>query len=364
MIPQELRSTVAAFRRAVRKLPDNPTTQLFCTVESVRAYQLLETVFWEESGDPIPLIREEFERLARTLRGLPGQYDQAGYAQRVVQESGSGSKSAAAARDDVKTVTGELYSSLFTRFSERHYLDEAKELLRQRIERNGIGYDWLRGKKGLDAGCGGGRYTVALRQLGAARVTGIDYGRDNVKDARRRIARASISAVNFRHADVLEIPYKDSSFDFAFSNGVLHHTTDPFRGIQELYRVVKPGGYLWIFLYGAGLWWELMHALRPLSMRSTRQLTQHVMQLMGYAPNRIFKFMDSLFVPIIESYTARQMERMLKRAGFADLTNLPRCVDMPHFRGVNELLGEGGAHAAQRWGAGELRYLARKRDKG
>ncbi|MBT4979192.1 MAG: class I SAM-dependent methyltransferase [Gemmatimonadetes bacterium] len=36
----------------------------------------------------------------------------------------------------------------------------------------------LQGKKGLDAGCGGGRYTVALASLGAAKVTGIDYGRE------------------------------------------------------------------------------------------------------------------------------------------------------------------------------------------
>ena len=38
---------------------------------------------------------------------------------------------------------------------------------------------------------------------------------------------------------------------------------------------------------------------------------------MGYAPNRIFKFLDSLHVPIIESYSTRQMKSMLRKAGFS-----------------------------------------------
>ena len=80
---------------------------------------------------------------------------------------------------------------------------------------------------------------------------------------------------------------------------------------------------MWIFLYGKGLWWEMMDFLRLLSAKVPRQRTQHVMQLMGYASNRIFKFMDSLHVPIIESYSAGQMQRMLKRAGFAGLQQYP-----------------------------------------
>ena len=76
---------------------------------------------------------------------------------------------------------------------------------------------------------------------------------------------------------------------------------------------------MWMFLYGKGLWWEMMDFLRLLSAKVPRQRTQHVMQLMGYASNRIFKFMDSLHVPIIESYSAGQIQRTLKRAGFAGL---------------------------------------------
>ena len=172
-------------------------------------------------------------------------------------------------------------------------------------------------------------------------MTGIDYGRDNIADAKRRVKKANIENVNFRQCDVLDIPYRDSSFDFVFSNGVLHHTTDPQRGIEELYRVVKPNGTVWIFLYGRSLWWDLMELLRLVSLEIPREVTQHSMQLMGYAPNRIFKFLDSLHVPIIESYSTREMKSMLRKAGFTELIQLNRCVNTPYFRGVNEILNDG-----------------------
>ncbi len=361
MIPRELKTAIARYKKAVGRLPDNGAAQTFYAIEAVRAYQVFETVFWESNANPIPPLRRELERLATTLNGIDAEYADDVYDRRVSQdEKGNKRSRKEAVGPDTKTATGELYSSLFTRFDQHHYFGEATELLRQRIDRNGIGFDWMRGKKGLDAGCGGGRYTVALAKLGAAKMTGIDYGRGNIKDAKARSKGAGMGQVNFRHADVLNIPYRDDSFDFAFSNGVLHHTTDPSRGIEELYRVLKPGGHMWIFLYGKGLWWEMMDVLRLLSAKVPRQRPQHVMQLMGYASNRIFKFMDSLHVPIIESYSAGQMQRMLKRAGFAGLQQLPRCVYMPFFRGVNELLCNGEPYAEQRWGAGQLRYLCEK----
>jgi ubiquinone/menaquinone biosynthesis C-methylase UbiE len=357
---KELKKELAGYKAALRKLPDNGAVQTICAVEAVRAYQVFETVFWESKSDPMPPLKAELTRLVSTLKGIDREFADADFAKKIThRDKGavSGTKEGAA---DVKTLTGELYSSLFTRFDERHYFAEATDLLRQRIERNGIGFDWLKGKKGLDAGCGGGRYTVALANLGAAKVTGIDYGRDNIKDAKSRVKNAGIGNVNFRHADVLNIPYRDNTFDFVFSNGVLHHTTDPFRGIEELCRVLKPGGRVWIFLYGKSLWWDMMEVLRLLSSKVSRERTQQVMQLMGYSPNRIFKFMDSLHVPIIESYTASQMERLLRRAGFTGMQQLPRCVETPFFRGVNELLWDGEPFAKRRWGAGELRYLAEK----
>ena len=48
---------------------------------------------------------------------------------------------------------------------------------------------------------------------------------------------------------MLNLPFADDSFDIVNSQGVLHHTADPYGGFQELVRVLKPGGLVIIYLY-------------------------------------------------------------------------------------------------------------------
>ena len=44
-------------------------------------------------------------------------------------------------------------------------------------------------------------------------------------------------------ADICDLPFKDNSYDIIFCNHVLEHIPDDFKAMQELYRVMKPGGF-------------------------------------------------------------------------------------------------------------------------
>ena len=79
-------------------------------------------------------------------------------------------------------------------------------------------------KNVLDAGCGGGRYSYAISRMGAKKVTGIDFGDEGLKFARQNYGKTK--NLNFKKGNVLNIPFKDNSFDTVFSNGVIHHTTN------------------------------------------------------------------------------------------------------------------------------------------
>ena len=94
-------------------------------------------------------------------------------------------------------VTGEHYGQLFSAFSDDSYFREPTQLLRERLLRNGFDLSRFCGTKVLDAGCGGGRYTVAWRLLGAAIATGIDTSEIGITDARRRAQQAEIDGVTF-----------------------------------------------------------------------------------------------------------------------------------------------------------------------
>ncbi len=103
---------------------------------------------------------------------------------------------------------------------------------------------WYAGRRVLDAGCGHGRYLRAFAALGAD-VVGVDAG-ESIEVAARQAEHPRIDVVQ---GSVLALPFRDASFDLAFSDGVIHHTPDPARAYRELARVVKPGGAVYVWVY-------------------------------------------------------------------------------------------------------------------
>jgi SAM-dependent methyltransferase len=57
--------------------------------------------------------------------------------------------------------------------------------------------------------------------------------------------------VHFEKRSVLRTGFPDAGFDFIYCTGVLHHTADPFGGLAELCRVLRPGGKILISLYNS-----------------------------------------------------------------------------------------------------------------
>lgn len=104
----------------------------------------------------------------------------------------------------------------------------------------------------LDIGCGSGRFIEIARRKGA-RVIGIDYSRA-VDAAARNFA--GDPGVCICQADAFHLPLKPASVDGAFSIGVLHHTPDPSKGVQEAHRILRPKGWLAVAVYGKGGYYD------------------------------------------------------------------------------------------------------------
>lgn len=90
----------------------------------------------------------------------------------------------------------------------------------------------------LEAGCGLGRFVKFLTNLGYD-AYGIEISADTVKAAKEIDPQMKI-----QRARVEEIPFPDDFFGGVICLGVVEHITQgPDKGLQELYRVLKPGGY-------------------------------------------------------------------------------------------------------------------------
>jgi SAM-dependent methyltransferase len=99
-----------------------------------------------------------------------------------------------------------------------------------------------------DVGCGTGQLACFLA-LKRRRVLGIDYSARSLALAQTLKERLALKTVEFRRLDLLDWDLPANAFDFVFCNGVLHHTSDPYRGFCNLVRITKPGGRLVVGLY-------------------------------------------------------------------------------------------------------------------
>jgi 2-polyprenyl-3-methyl-5-hydroxy-6-metoxy-1,4-benzoquinol methylase len=121
--------------------------------------------------------------------------------------------------------------------------------LRPEWERNFLDYfkphapSWFAGRNVLDVGAGSGRHSLQAFRLGA-HVAAVDVG-DAIEVARRNLP-ADVLTVQ---ADAERLPFAESAFDLVAAIGVLHHLPDPERALRGLFRYVRPGGYVHIYLY-------------------------------------------------------------------------------------------------------------------
>ncbi len=98
------------------------------------------------------------------------------------------------------------------------------------------------GLSGLDVGCGEGHNTCLLAGLGA-RMVGIDISENFVRHAREEEARRPLG-IRYRRANAAELPFGEGSFDFAVAFMSLMDMPELETVLAEIFRVVRPGGFL------------------------------------------------------------------------------------------------------------------------
>lgn len=108
-------------------------------------------------------------------------------------------------------------------------------------------YDAYRGKKVLEVGCGMGCMAMNWARQGA-QITAVDLTSTAVQQTRRRLEIFGLTG-EVRQADGRKLPFNDGQFDYVYSWGVLHHSAELSRSIDELIRVLKPGGGFGVMLY-------------------------------------------------------------------------------------------------------------------
>jgi SAM-dependent methyltransferase len=138
--------------------------------------------------------------------------------------------------------------------------------------KTGLKPEDVRGRLVLDAGVGAGRYAEVVARWGAE-VVGVDLTR--AIDAAAENLRGQ-PAAHLVQADIFALPFRDETFDVAYSIGVLHHTPDTAGAFRRVAAMVKKGGQLAVYIYLAGgLARYFSDAFRAITTRLPRPLVYY-----------------------------------------------------------------------------------------
>jgi 2-polyprenyl-3-methyl-5-hydroxy-6-metoxy-1,4-benzoquinol methylase len=192
----------------------------------------------------------------------------------------------------------------------------------------GLPKEWFAGKKVLDAGCGSGRFSWAMASMGAT-VVALDQspaGLQNTLDACSEFG----GRVTGRQQDLTQPIELESDFDLVWSFGVLHHTGNTFGAFSNVQKLVKPGGSIFLMLYGEPTgaepgefvyYYDVEKLRRHTVGMSFDERMQYLQRMKGDDAGGWF---DAVSPEINDTYSFYEIQLWLQRAGF---TNIRRTIE-------------------------------------
>ena len=137
--------------------------------------------------------------------------------------------------------TLQWYNEISFKRYERYY-----HYLKSKME-----FEYHSGEEVLEIGCGLGTDLVQYAKNGSV-VTGLDLNKDQINYTKLNFELRGLKYKELTIGSAEELPFDDNTFDLVVSFGVLHHTPNTEKAIEEVRRVLKEDGSAIIMLYARG----------------------------------------------------------------------------------------------------------------
>ena len=202
-------------------------------------------------------------------------------------------------------------------------------VLRERARRSGLARvlddDLAQGARVLEVGCGTGQFSNFLGSSGGRAVFGTDICMNSLRLASGFAARQGIGDVAFVQMNLFRPVFAPGSFDLVISNGVLHHTADPFAGFRSISTLVKEGGMILIGLYNryGRVMTNVRRNVYTMSGDRFKRLDPTIRAGTQGELKRGTWFMDQYKHPHESQHTFDEVLRWFDRSGFEFINSFP-----------------------------------------
>jgi ubiquinone/menaquinone biosynthesis C-methylase UbiE len=182
------------------------------------------------------------------------------------------------------------YDFLYNQELEHWWYKVRRKIIRDILVNAGM---WKGGLKILDAGCGTGAQLLELTACGE--VHGLDFAEKAVEYCHSRKLH------NVQRGSICEIPFSNDTFDLVIALDVIEHVQDDNRALSELYRVLKPGGMVIIFVPAFMFLWsitdEVSHHFRRYTAKELgEKISKQNLQVVRTSYFNTFLFFPILFI--------------------------------------------------------------------
>ena len=213
--------------------------------------------------------------------------------------------------------TQEAFDYEHRRFYDSEHARFGPQLVDQFLAHVGLPGSFFRGKRCLDVGCGSGRWTYALLELGAE-VVAVDLTSGGIETLNEALCdRRNLTVAQ---ADIFSLPFASESFDFVMSWGVLHHTPSTKRAFDQIVPLVRRGGTLFVMVYGTdqGRGMFLTNLLRWFMRRMPPARRYDFCRHLIIRNLRLFLFLEKLMIVVYYDPTTSEFEPSTLQFGLYD----------------------------------------------
>jgi len=165
------------------------------------------------------------------------------------------------------------------------------------------------GEQLLEIGGGLGTDLAQFAKHGA-HVTDVDLSEGHLQLAQENFRLRGLTG-RFVHHDAESLPFDAGSFDLVYSNGVLHHTPNTKRTVEEIHRVLKPGGRAIVMVYAENSLQYWRSLVWHFGLKSGDLSTTSMAEIMSRSVERT----GNEARPLVKVYTKRRLRALFSAFG-------------------------------------------------